>query len=78
VHAYTVRIIRAMTAHSLICRMGVWMFSLEAEKHSHYRHSPLSTTDGDAFAEISHDVPDVLCRGGWWLGDGAIAGGSTF
>jgi predicted NodU family carbamoyl transferase len=53
---------------------GRLMFSLEAEKHSHYRHSPLSATDVfDVFAELN-DVPDVLCRGGWWLGDGQLPG----
>lgn len=52
---------------------GRLIFSLESEKHSHYRHSPLSVTDMfDVLAEIN-DVPDVLCRGGWWPNDGNLA-----
>lgn len=55
-------------------RNGRLIFSFEAEKHSHYRHSPVSVTDVfDVFAEIN-DVPDVLCRGGWWPGDGTMPG----
>jgi predicted NodU family carbamoyl transferase len=50
------------------------IFSLESEKHSHYRHSPLSVTDMfDALAEIN-DVPDVVCQGGWWPNDANLAG----
>jgi len=51
---------------------GRLVFSMEAEKHSHYRHSPLSTTDVlDVFAQLD-EIPDVLCRGGWWFGDGQL------
>lgn len=46
-------------------------FSFEAEKNSHYRHSPLSVPDTiEVLSELS-SVPDVLCKGGWWPGDSA-------
>jgi predicted NodU family carbamoyl transferase len=48
---------------------GRLVFSLEAEKSSKYRHSSVSVPDAfDALAELPA-VPDVLCKGGWWLGD---------
>ncbi|KQB55897.1 MULTISPECIES: carbamoyltransferase C-terminal domain-containing protein [Acidovorax] len=48
---------------------GRLVFSVEAEKGSRYRHSPLTVPDVfDALAE-TQDVPDVICRGGWWPGD---------
>jgi predicted NodU family carbamoyl transferase len=40
--------------------------SIEAEKHSNYRHSPLSVHDlFDVLGELE-EMPDVLCKGGWW------------
>ena len=43
--------------------------SIEAEKHSHYRHSSLSLPDVfNALGELK-EIPDVLCRGGWWPSD---------
>ncbi|MDX9845207.1 MAG: carbamoyltransferase C-terminal domain-containing protein [Aquabacterium sp.] len=48
---------------------GRLVFSVEVEKGSRYRHSPLTVPDVfDALAELQ-DVPDVICRGGWWPGD---------
>lgn len=48
---------------------GHLITSIEAEKHSRYRHSPLSIPDVfSALGELK-EVPDVLCKGGWWLGD---------
>jgi predicted NodU family carbamoyl transferase len=53
---------------------GRLVFSLEAEKNSKYRHSSVSVPDTfDALAELPA-VPDVLCKGGWWLGDPSRAG----
>lgn len=43
--------------------------SVEAEKNSNYRYSPISS--GDVFnvlGEIS-EIPDVICTGGWWPRD---------
>ena len=40
--------------------------SIEAEKHSNYRYSPLSVHDlFDVLGELE-EMPDVLCKGGWW------------
>jgi len=48
---------------------GNLVTSIEAEKHSRYRHSPVSIPDMfNILAELK-DIPDVLCRGGWWPGD---------
>lgn len=45
------------------------VISIEAEKDSHYRHSPLSIPDLlSIFGDIA-ELPDVLCRGGWWPGN---------
>jgi len=43
--------------------------SIEAEKHSHYRHSPLSVPDVFGVLGELKEIPDVLCRGGWWPSD---------
>ena len=43
--------------------------SIEAEKHSNYRHSPLSVQDlFDVLGELE-EMPDILCKGGWWPRD---------
>ncbi len=48
---------------------GELMFSIEAEKDSNYRYSPISSHDVfRALAEVD-DVPDVICVGGWWPRD---------
>jgi len=40
--------------------------SIEAEKNSNYRHSPASVHDlFDVLGEFE-EMPDVLCKGGWW------------
>ena len=52
-------------------------FSIEAEKNSHYRHSPLSSHDVvDILGELE-EVPDVLCTGGWWPCDDNVTGSRT-
>ena len=43
--------------------------SVEAEKDSHYRHAPLSVPDVFGVLGEFREIPDVLCRGGWWPGD---------
>jgi predicted NodU family carbamoyl transferase len=48
---------------------GQLVISIEAEKHSRYRHSPLSIPDVFNILGELKEVPDVLCRGGWWHGD---------
>jgi len=53
---------------------GRLVVSIEAEKHSRYRHSSLSVSDVfDAFADLN-DAPDVLCRSGWWPSDPHVPG----
>lgn len=48
---------------------GRLVISIEAEKDSHYRHSPLSILDVlSIFGDIA-ELPDILCRGGWWPGN---------
>jgi len=55
------------------------LFSIEAEKNSHYRYSPISSHDVfDVLGELD-EIPDVLCIGGWWPeenlpGSRAVAG----
>jgi predicted NodU family carbamoyl transferase len=48
---------------------GRLVTSIEAEKHSRYRHSPLTIPDVFSVLGELNEVPDVLCRGGWWPGD---------
>lgn len=53
------------------------LFSIESEKNSHYRNSPLSSHDVvDILGELP-EVPDVLCTGGWWQSDDNVTGSRT-
>ena len=48
---------------------GHLMFSIEAEKNSKYRYSPVSCPDVfNTLGEIE-EIPDVICTGGWWAHD---------
>ncbi len=48
---------------------GRLLVSIEAEKNSNWRYSPVSTRDAfDALGEFD-DIPDVICTGGWWPRD---------
>jgi predicted NodU family carbamoyl transferase len=43
--------------------------SIEAEKNSNYRYSPISSSDVfSALGELD-EIPDVICTGGWWPRD---------
>ncbi len=59
---------------------GKLVAAVEAEKNSRYRYSPLSVPDVFSILGELREVPDVLCRGGWWPGhthsqeDNAYAG----
>jgi predicted NodU family carbamoyl transferase len=45
------------------------LVSIEAEKNSNWRHSPISSRDVfDALGEID-EIPDVICTCGWWPRD---------
>lgn len=45
---------------------GKLIFSIEAEKDSNYRYSPVSSHDVLNALGHLHDVPDAICTGGWW------------
>jgi len=45
------------------------LLSLEAEKNSNWRYSPISSRDVfDVLGELD-EIPDVICTGGWWPRD---------
>jgi predicted NodU family carbamoyl transferase len=45
---------------------GCLVSSIEAEKDSNYRYTPIAARDLlDAFGQLEQ-VPDVVCTGGWW------------
>src|SRR5580692_8119819 len=52
---------------------GHLVASIEAEKNSRYRHSPLSVPDVFSVLGELNEVPDVLCKGGWWHGDARMS-----
>lgn len=43
--------------------------SIEAEKDSRYRHSPVSIPDVFNIFSDLEEIPNVLCRSGWWPGE---------
>src|SRR5664280_1208514 len=48
---------------------GHLMFSIEAEKNSSYRYSPISSHDVFRILGELDEIPDVICTGGWWPRD---------
>lgn len=48
---------------------GHLILSYEAEKDSHFRHSSLSVPDVFNLLGEVEEIPDVLCKGGWWRSD---------
>jgi len=45
---------------------GHLMFSIETEKNSNYRYSPVSSHDVfNTLGELD-EMPDIICTGGWW------------
>lgn len=53
------------------------IFSIEAEKNSNYRYSPVSSHDVfNIFGELE-EIPDVICTGGWWSREEKLIGLST-
>jgi predicted NodU family carbamoyl transferase len=40
--------------------------SIEAEKNSNYRYSPISSHDVFNVLSELDEMPDVICTGGWW------------
>jgi len=48
---------------------GQLVVSVESEKNSRYRYSPLEVPDVfSVFSELK-EIPDALCRSGWWPSD---------
>ncbi len=48
---------------------GHLILSIETEKNSNYRYSPVSSPDVfNVLGEID-EIPDVICTGGWWPRD---------
>jgi hydroxymethyl cephem carbamoyltransferase len=45
------------------------LFSIEAEKNSNYRYSPISSHDVFNILGELDEIPDVICTGGWWPRD---------
>lgn len=45
---------------------GRLLFSIEAEKNSNYRYSPISSHDVFHVLGELDGVPNVVCTGGWW------------
>jgi len=43
--------------------------SVEAEKNSNYRYSPISSPDVFNFLGELDEIPDTICTGGWWPRD---------
>lgn len=43
--------------------------SVEAEKNSNYRYSPISSHDVFNFLSELDEIPDIICTGGWWPRD---------
>jgi hydroxymethyl cephem carbamoyltransferase len=48
---------------------GHLLFSIEAEKNSNYRYSPVSSHDVFNILSEIEVLPDVICTGGWWPRD---------
>lgn len=45
---------------------GRLIFSIEAEKNSNYRYSPVSIHELLSALDGLDGIPDVICAGGWW------------
>jgi hydroxymethyl cephem carbamoyltransferase len=50
------------------------LFSIEAEKNSNYRYSPVSINDVFNILGELEELPDVICTGGWWPREAQILG----
>lgn len=57
---------------------GHLKFSIEAEKNSNYRYSPISSHDVfHVLAELD-ETPDIICAGGWWPSEESLLGAHTY
>lgn len=53
---------------------GHLVFSIESEKNSNYRYSPVSSHDVFNVLGVLDEFPDVICTGGWWPRDEHLIG----
>ena len=51
--------------------------SVEAEKNSNYRYSPISSHDVFNVLSELDEIPDVICTGGWWPREKHLLGSQT-
>ena len=56
---------------------GHLLFSIEAEKNSNYRYSPVSSHDVFNVLGELEEMPSVICTGGWWPPDELLLGSHT-
>lgn len=57
---------------------GQLMFSIEAEKNSNYRYSPVSSHDVFNALNELNEIPDIICTGGWWPREQPLLGQYTY
>ncbi len=57
---------------------GRLLFSIEAEKNSNYRYSPISPQDVFNALGEADELPDVICTGGWWPRDAQSLGSHSW
>jgi len=50
------------------------LFSIEAEKNSNYRYSPVSIHDVFNILGELDELPDIICTGGWWPREAQLLG----
>lgn len=48
--------------------------SIEAEKNSNYRYSPISSHDVFNVLGELDEIPEIICTGGWWPGEDQLRG----
>lgn len=53
------------------------LVSVESEKNSNYRYSPVSSHDVFNVLSELDDMPDVICTGGWWPREEHLLGSQT-
>ncbi len=53
---------------------GRLLFSIEAEKNSNYRYSPMSVNDLFNVLSELDELPDVVCTSGWWPREAQLLG----
>jgi predicted NodU family carbamoyl transferase len=63
---------------TIVCLQdGHLVVSIEAEKNSNYRYSPISTRDVFNVLGELDEIPDVICTGGWWPREKDLLGSQT-